>query len=92
MKEFLFTVFGCMVLSCLFNSVGIWMDILPNYPEYPIGTRVDEMKEGPTGLSREDMSFPEIGITNQIKENGFIIRIDDKGERGASEFPFSANN
>lgn len=92
MKEFLLASIGALVLSCLFNSVAIWMGILQYFPPYPIGSAMDEVKEGINGCKRDDFSLPEVEVTRRKKASGLITDIYDHNERGTGEFPYWTNN
>ena len=80
-----------MVISCIFNSVGVMLGVYPNYPPYPMGSRVGDLSAGKTGVKRDEMNMPEIDITNAVRPNGYIYEVNDSGERSQADFPFGAN-
>lgn len=95
MKEFVITVFIALMLSCLFNSVAIWMGLLPSYPPYPYGSCIkDKIGEVKLGTKRQDdQIYPEIDITSRgARPSGFITEVNDTTERCSAEFPLAANN
>lgn len=94
MKELVISVFAVIVLSCIFNSVGIWLGVLPDLPPYPYGSSISEIKNSGSefGTKREDFCYPEINLTNGKRPSCYITEITEKGDRGAAEFPLGANN
>lgn len=83
-----------MVLSCIFNSVAIWMGLMQSYPPYPIQAGLGPVKKAAPafGCKREDFCYPEINITNGSRPTQFITDITDHGDRSNAEFPLGANN
>ena len=94
MKEFVISVFAALVLSCIFNSVGIWLGVLPDLPPYPYGSSLGEVSTASPqfGTKREDFCYPEINFTNGKRPTSYITEITETGDRGAAEFPLGANN
>ena len=94
MKEFLISIFAALVLSCLINSVSIWLGVQPDLPPYPFASGIKEIKSSAPnfGCKREDCCIPEIHYTNGSRSSFFITDITDKGDRSNAEFPLGANN
>jgi hypothetical protein len=94
MKEFLTTILVALVLSCIFNSVSIWMGESPNLPPYPYGAGIKEVKTSAPhfGCKREDSCIPEIEFNGSARPSYFITDITEKGDRSNAEFPLGANN
>lgn len=88
-----FITFLCiLVVSCIFNSIGIWMGVLPNYPPYPWGSRVAGVSDGGTqGVQREEQNYPEVDVTNGTKPEGFIYQVVDSKDRSQATYPYGAN-
>ncbi len=94
MKEFVLTVFGALVLSCIFNSIGICLGMQNDLPPYPTGSSISEVKESvPSfGCKRDDFCYPEMNLTAGKRPTAYITEINDSGDRGQAEFPWAANN
>jgi len=94
MKEFLITVFSVLIVSCIFNSIAMWMGIIPSYRPYPYPTGIAEVKTSTPafGCKRDDFAYPEIHFTDGTRPTMFITDITDKGDRSNAEFPLGANN
>lgn len=67
------------------------MGILPNYPPYPWGSRIEPPGPVKSGVKREENQMPEVDVTNGIRGNGFIYQVEDSGERSQADFPYCAN-
>ncbi|MBX9685840.1 MAG: hypothetical protein K2X27_04005 [Candidatus Obscuribacterales bacterium] len=94
MKEFIISVSVVMLLASIFNSVAIWMGLMPNLPPYPFAAGIGEIKKAsPTfGCKREDFCYPEIHFTNGNRPITFITDITETGSDRGAEFPLGANN
>lgn len=94
MKEFAISVFVILILSCIFNSIGMWMGVLPEMPPYPYGSTITDVKtSAPSfGCKRDDFCYPEMNLTNGKRATNFITDITENGDRSSAEFPLGANN
>lgn len=91
MKEFVITLLGALVVSCIFNSIATWMGLFPNLPPYPYGVSIGEVKESAFGSKREESSMPELNFTTGVRPTMYIKEITE-GDRTNAEFPLGANN
>lgn len=82
-----------LVLSCIFNSIGAALGVLPAYlpVEWPAG--INQMKGTGTGAVKasDNTLVGEINIVDKSRPVVFTTEIEDKNNPQPAEFPFGGN-
>jgi hypothetical protein len=72
--------------------MATWMGLMANLPPWPIPTGIVDLKQMKIGCSRNENSIPEINITKKNRDDGYIIKVIEKGDRPQASFPWASNN
>lgn len=86
MKEMICSFILALVLSCLINSIS---EGQPPYP-WPVG--VNQVKEAPLGLKREEGNIGEMQYVDGSRPVTVMTAVDDKSDQRNVDMPIGANN
>lgn len=91
--RFVVSFIVCLVLSCIFNSIGAALGVCPAYlpVEWPSG--IGQMKGTTTGSVKtgDNSLVGEININEKSRPVIFTTEIEDKNNPQPAEFPFGGN-
>jgi hypothetical protein len=75
-----------LVLSCSYNSIMQWLQLMPNMAPAHMGVAVRNVTNGPDSAKRDDMAMPEIKADNTAKQMKYSSQVVDSGN-ARGDFP-----